>query len=385
MFITHVKVKNWRNFREAEFDLTQPVSYLIGPNASGKSNLIDVFRFLRDICKPTGGGLQQAVRMRGGITKVRCLHARNDPEVRIEVALSPTQTEADPVWRYCLGFKSEGTGAQRPAITMERVEHDGAVILDRPEVDDKADRLLLTETHLEQTRANAAFRDLADHFAGATYLHLVPQLLKFGDQIGGNRLEDDPFGQGFMDRIAETTTKTRDARFRKIQKALQIAVPRFKELKFERDDHGRPHILALYEHYRPKAGWQREDQFSDGTLRLLGILWALLDGKGLLLIEEPELSLHTAVVEQLPALIARAQRDAKHRRQVLISTHSEVMLNNPGIDAGAVVRLVPGKEGSRVLPLSEPELDALKSGFSVAEAVLPSTRPQGVEQLSLWE
>jgi predicted ATPase len=105
----------------------------------------------------------------------------------------------------------------------------------------------------------------------------------------------------------------------------------------------------------------------------------------LLLIEEPELSLHTAVVEQLPALIARAQRDAKHRRQVLISTHSEVMLNNPGIDAGAVVRLVPGKEGSRVLPLSEPELDALKAGFSVAEAVLPSTRPQGVEQLSLWE
>jgi len=385
MFITHVKIKNWRNFQEAEFNLTQPVSYIIGPNASGKSNLIDVFRFLRDICKPTGGGLQQAIRLRHGLKKVRCLHARNDPEVRIEVALSDSLTDTSPTWRYTLGFKSEGVGAQRLNLTLERVEHAGTIILDRPDDDDRSDALLLTETHLEQTRANAAFRDLSGHFAAVTYLHLVPQLLKFGDQIGGNRLEDDPFGQGFMERIAGTSQKTRDSRFRKIEKALQIAVPKFKELKFERDEQGRPHIQALYEHHRPRGAWQGEDQFSDGTLRLLGILWSLIDGKGLLLIEEPELSLHTAVVEQLPALIARAQREAKHKRQVIISTHSEAMLSNPGIDANAVIRLVPGKEGSEIVPPTEAEVAALKAGFSVAEAVLPNTRPKGVEKLSLWQ
>jgi len=385
MFITHIKVKNWRNFREAEVDLTQPVSYLIGPNASGKSNLIDVFRFLRDICKPTGGGLQHAVRLRHGLKKVRCLHARSDTEVRIEIALSDTPTDPSPTWRYGLGFKSERVGAQRPSLTLERVQHAGTVILNRPDDDDRADRLLLTETHLEQTRANAAFRDLSDQFARVTYLHLVPQLLKFGDQIGGNRLEDDPFGQGFMERIAETPQKTRDARFRRIEKALRIAVPKFQELKFERDEQGRPHIHALYEHHRPKGAWQGEDQFSDGTLRLLGILWSLLDGKGLLLIEEPELSLHTAVVEQLPALIARAQREAKHKRQVIISTHSEAMLSNDGIDVGAVIRLVPGKEGSAIVPPTDAETAALQAGFSVAEAILPNTRPQGVEHLSQWK
>jgi predicted ATPase len=187
-----------------------------------------------------------------------------------------------------------------------------------------------------------------------------------------------------MDRIAATSEKTRDSRLRRIEKALQIAVPKFKELKFERDEHGRPHIMAMYKHHRPKAGWQREDQFSDGTLRLLGILWSLLDGKGLLLIEEPELSLHTDVVRQLPALISRAQRDAKHKRQVIISTHSEAMLSDPGIDASAVIRLMPGREGSEIVALSDPEVAALRAGFSVAEAVLPNTRPDGVEQLSLW-
>lgn len=48
MYITYLKLKNWRNFRNAEVRLAAR-SYLIGPNASGKSNLLDVFRFLRDV------------------------------------------------------------------------------------------------------------------------------------------------------------------------------------------------------------------------------------------------------------------------------------------------------------------------------------------------
>ncbi len=31
---------------------------------------------------------------------------------------------------------------------------------------------------------------------------------------------------------------------------------------------GRPHLKVRFEHFRPKAGWQREEQFSDGTLRV---------------------------------------------------------------------------------------------------------------------
>lgn len=70
MNVSFVKLKNWRNFRDADIHLAQS-SYVIGPNASGKSNFLDVFRFLRDICKPAGGGLQKAVEDRGGITKLR--------------------------------------------------------------------------------------------------------------------------------------------------------------------------------------------------------------------------------------------------------------------------------------------------------------------------
>lgn len=383
MYLTYLKLKNWRNFREAEIHLTQ-ASYLIGPNAVGKSNLLDVFRFLRDICKPDGGGLQKAVKDRGGIAKLRCLHARKDPDVRIEVHFSERMDDEAPTWRYILGFKSEGKGAQRLLISSEQVWHEKKQIIDRPDPDDKNDALLLTETHLEQIRANSKFREIADFFANTTYLHLVPQLLKFGEQIGGNRLEDDPFGQGFLERIAKTPKRVRETRLRKIGKALSMAVPQFKELRYLPDELGHPHLEALYEHHRPNAGWQREEHFSDGTLRLLGILWTLMDGNGLLLIEEPELSLHQAVIEQIPLLVERIQRAAKYRRQIIISTHSEALLSNPGIDSAGVIVLEPGREGTTARRVTDTEAKGLEAGLSVADVVLPQTRPKGVEQLGLW-
>lgn len=388
MYITRLKLKNWRNFHEAVIQLSY-TSYVIGPNASGKSNLLDVLRFLRDVCKPAGGGLQKAVKDRGGIKKLRCLHARRDPEVKIEVCFCEQVDDDSISWRYELGFKSEGKGAQRLLVSNEKVWHAGKLILDRPDDDDKEDQRLLTETHLEQTRASAKFREIVDYFSSITYLHLVPQLLKYGDKIGGNRLEDDPFGQGFLERIAKAQTLVRAARLKKINEALSAAVPQFKELRFTKDGvTGQPHLEALYEHYRPKAGWQREDQFSDGTLRLLGILWSLLEGNSLLLIEEPELSLHQAVVEQLPALMERIQRASKQRRQIIVSSHSDALLSNKGIDARSVVVLVPGREGTIARPVNNAEVTGLHAGLSVAEVVLPQTRPKKIEQLGqtrLWE
>lgn len=385
MVITGLKLKNWRNFRDAEVRLTLQ-SYIIGPNAVGKSNLLDVFRFLRDICKPSGGGLQKAVDERGGITKLRCLHARRDTEVKIELLFSDRMGDPLPSWRYVLGFKPEGKGAQRLMVSTEEVWHGETNILSRPDSHDHQDVKLLTETHLEQTRANGLFRDIANFLANITYLHLVPQLLKFGDKIGGNRLENDPFGQGFLEQIASCQKKTRDARLLKICRALSVAVPQFKELRFKADEiTGAPHLEALYEHHRPNAGWQREAHFSDGTLRLLGILWSLLNGDSLLLIEEPELSLHQAVVEQIPSLIQRVQRMTRRRRQIIISTHSESLLGNKGIDERGVIVLEPGHEGTHIRPISNAEQKCLDSGFSVAEVVLPQTRPKKIEQLGLWE
>ncbi|WP_375403783.1 AAA family ATPase [uncultured Sphingomonas sp.] len=379
MNIKHIKLKNWRNFQTVEVPLAD-TTYILGANASGKSNFLDVFRFLRDVSKREGGGLQKAVLDRGGMSKLRCLHARRS-QVSIEVnLLSPTGTR----WRYTLEFKSEGKGAQRILVSKEEVHRDDALVLTRPNEDDGRDPTRLTQTHLEQIQANESFRELAEFFSETTYLHLVPQLLKHSQQIGGQVLEDDPFGQGFLERIARAQERSRISRLAKIQKALQIAVPQFEELKFEKDEFtGRPHLTARFKHFRPNAGWQREEQFSDGTLRLLGLLWSLLESSSLLLMEEPELSLNSSIVREIPEMMHRIQRQSKRRRQIFISSHSEALLSNQGIDAGGVLLVEPGENGSTIREMDIREANAIKDGFSIAEVILPAARPTLTKQISM--
>ena len=302
MYVSHLKVRNWRNFPRIDIDL-QSRQFVVGPNASGKSNLMDVFRFLRDIAKIEGGGLQKAVADRGGMTKIRNLAARRDPDIAIEVRFS------DPVngretWCYELGLKQQARGNRHTLITYERVSRNEVVILDRPNEDDHEDIVRLTQTYLEQIAANREFRDIVQFFQTITYHHLVPSLLRHTDLIRGRTLEGDPYGQDFLEKIAREHERTRRARLSRIEQVLKVAVPRLEQLEFIRDQEtGRPHLQALYAHWRPRAGFQREDQFSDGTLRLIGMLWALLEGDSLLMLEEPELCLHTGIVNRLAALV----------------------------------------------------------------------------------
>lgn len=386
MLVQRLILKNWRNFREASIQF-QDITYIVGANATGKSNLLDVFRFMRDICKPQGGGLQKAVESRGGIPKLRCLHARRETEIRIELHLADTVDAKTPAWRYVLGFKPEGKGSQRILVTDESVWKNGdpEPLLQRPIPDDEADVARLTQTHLEQIQSNAEFRPIAEFFADVMYLHVVPQLMKFDGQIGGQRLENDPFGQGLLEQVARTADKTRNSRLKRIEQALAFAIPQFSELKFVRDAaSGRPHLEVRYQHHRPKAGWQREDQWSDGTLRLFGLLWSLIGTNSLLLLEEPELSLNDAIVREIPAMLDRLQRNSRRRRQVILSTHSEALLENKGIDPRAVLRIGTSSEGSEILPADDAEIAAVQTGLSVAEVILPKTRPLKAEQLRLF-
>jgi predicted ATPase len=164
---------------------------------------------------------------------------------------------------------------------------------------------------------------------------------------------------------------------------LKVAAPQLKELKVTRDHLGVPHLVGLFEHWRPKAGKQNETQFSDGTLRLLGLLWSLFEGEGPLLMEEPELSLHSGVVRKLPSLFERINRHRKTKRQFIMSTHSEEMLSDRGISAHEVLRLEPGQNGTLLKsPLDDPEeIAQLKAGLTVADVILPKSAPNNARQL----
>lgn len=375
-YFSHLRLQNWRNFRDVDIDL-RPRAFFIGPNASGKSNIVDAFRFLHDLVV-VGGGLAEAVRRRGGISKVRCLHGRIPSNVEVEVEINIGGT----LWTYFMSFNQKKS-EDRPRIVRERVTKNNLVILDRLDRDAKDDPLTLTQTIIEQIAQNKKFREIYDFFSSIRYSHIVPQIIRDARREVDDH--EDPFGGDFLRKIHETGKRQRDARLKRMREALAVAVPQFEDLAFELDDGGRPHLAAAYRHWRKNPSKQREDTFSDGTLRLLGLLWAIGEKEGPLLLEEPELSLNDSVVAQIPAMLSKMQRLSG--RQIIVTTHSEALLSDKGVGPAEVHILTVTENGTVVTTANKvSEVTQLyEAGLSMGEAGLPLVKPTGVEQLALFQ
>jgi predicted ATPase len=371
-----LELKNWKNFTAVEVQIPERL-FLVGPNASGKSNLLDAFRFLRDLAS-SGGGFQEAVARRGGVSAIRCLAARRYPDVELRVELQ--EADDGQRWVYEVAFHQDQQ--RRPQLKKERVLRQDQELLSRPNEDDKADPARLTQTFLEQVNVNREFRDIATFFASIRYLHIVPQLVREPDRSVGRA--NDPFGGDFLEQVAKTPEKTQKARLRRIQNALSVALPQLRTIELWRDARGTSHLRGKFVHWRPQGAWQTEGQFSDGTLRLMGLLWVAMDKEGPLLLEEPELSLHPEIVRVLPQMLARVQR--RTGRQIFLSTHSPDLLQDDGIGLDEVLLFIPRTQGTEVkTAASYEDIPALlEGGLSLADAVIPKTRPQHATQLSLF-
>jgi predicted ATPase len=181
--------------------------------------------------------------------------------------------------------------------------------------------------------------------------------------------------------MKEVNKKTRISRLKRIAQALKIAVPQFGDIVLEDDNEGIPHLYASYVHWRPNAFKQSETAFSDGTLRLIGLLWSIAEKGGPLLLEEPELSLNDAVVAELPRMFTRMQ--SVSARQIITTTHSTALLDDPLIGLREVHRIEVDNNGSRVTTLADdPSVTAqVDGGMTISQAALPLLRPKGIDKL----
>lgn len=385
MIISKIELFNWKNFHRCEVGV-QERCFVVGANAAGKSNFIDALRFLRDVAKQ-GGGLQTAVRVRGGITKMRCLAAREQSNVKLAIELSESDSR-ELCWHYELNFKHTGGGIRenQVKIVSEKVfsGREQRYVLDRSAETLGEDEETLKYTYLEQPNANKDFRVIQQFLQNVEYLNVVPQMVRESASSSYSGDKEDYYGRNFLKRLALLNDNTRRSYFRKINEFLKLAVPQLEELSFVKDEIGVPHLEARYVHWRTRGSKQQEMQFSDGTLRLIGFLFALIDSNGVLLLEEPEINLHPGIVAQFPEFIAKIQRVKKGGRQVFITTHSYDILSNEGIAPEEVLLLTNSPEGTEVEVLSNVEKakNILAAGFSMADVVMPLTKPWSIESMS---
>lgn len=386
----HLSIKNWKNFNSAEMPIGDRM-FIVGANASGKSNLMDVFRFLRDVAD---SGLVKAVESRGGIKKLRYLNARNPNYIEISTDIEETSPNEMGLkknsWLYTLQFNSTGGGNNTVNISAEFIKRNDEIILDRKYNDEREDYLSRQFTYLEQPAMNVGYRGIYDFFKAISYVNIIPQLIRESHIFVPAVSYEDFYGRNLIDIMADAPERTRKGRLKIIENILRMAVPNFSDLEFVQDERGRPHLQIRYEHFRPHGAFQKEDQFSDGTLRLIGLIWAILSGDGLLLLEEPELYLHTEIIRQLPLFIEKAQRQKNgFTRQTIISSHSFDILNTENVRADEIAVLKPEREATGItMADSIDEVNQMiDAGFTPADAITPVVTPKGIAdgQLARFE
>lgn len=125
--ITKLKLTNFKNFKQAEIAFG-PVSVLVGANATGKSNVRDALRFLHGIArgynlaeiigeKYAGSGEPVWSGIRGG-TRECSFHGAAAFAAEIEIVLTPTDKHSPRWFTYSIEIANGGNGGP-PRVLRE--------------------------------------------------------------------------------------------------------------------------------------------------------------------------------------------------------------------------------------------------------------------------
>src|SRR5258708_40181468 len=106
-----IEIRNFRSFKEAKLDLGLR-NVLVGPNMSGKSNLIEVFRLLRRLAHPASGNMPLSSAFLGGFQESTW---KGDNSRTIAIALAGIDLVGSErtQWRYELKLVGDQWGSAR--------------------------------------------------------------------------------------------------------------------------------------------------------------------------------------------------------------------------------------------------------------------------------
>jgi len=325
-FVRRVRVRNYRSIANCDVILG-PLTVLVGFNASGKSNFLDVLRFVADALENSPG---QAAAQRGGLKTL--LHRSADDtarsfELRLDLGLRLPRVEGDVAATYGFEIGPDPAGEAPLLVLREAGEiHLPSGVLRLPlDVTGRTSRLRLPATALDDDEPQAVLesalramrfydldstvlRELDENPPGKPYLgpageHLGPVLGDLAkDETGKERLD------AYLSALvpgALGVDERREGRYSTVQARFRAG-----------DGVGVDVFLR--------------EELSEGTVRAAGVLAALFqppafDGRiPLVGIEEPETALHPAGVNAL----YEALDDAAARTQVIVTSQSSDLLDS---------------------------------------------------------
>lgn len=363
--ITRLRVKNFRLLAKADLELARGApTVLVGPNASGKSTVVEAFDFLRTAADE---GLQEALlgSERGGLDMVRTAGASGPVSFEIAAELEDGAPGSEGRISVEYGFALEVSAPARHVVRSERlsiVDREastgaGATVLERgytkARLRDATSGETDSESRVQENElAIWAIRDLTRYpemdalrrelLAIAVYFgfHDKPSWARARRNEGSARESRqlvpasrlDPWGHNLTDVLFSLQQRSGRA-WKDLVRHFTAEFPHVKKISFPPIGGGRVTMSWTDRRFRDHDFYP--EHMSDGMVALLQLLAATSDHgepASALVFDEPELHLHPSAVRRLALMLDRAAE----RRTVVAATHSDHLLDHLGDPAGSI-------------------------------------------------
>jgi predicted ATPase len=367
MTIKTIHVNNFKSFKEMQVDLGK-FNILIGANASGKSNFIRVFEFLRDIARH---GLENAISLQGGTEYLTNLNIGTAENLSMQVVSSQKRDGGwFPIFRskvsenYLVAARLETTSTfsimfpkkgpefevvddrltlkgEFSTLEGDGLKHygPGEVLIFRDGNKMSAKATLPAGLSLDDYEIPAwLFEEtvfprslilthppllIGPNFEDMAIYDFDPKLPKKGTPITGKaELEEDGSNLAIVLKniIADGDRK------RKLENLVGDLLPFVAGVEVEKFA-DKSLLFSLRETYAEKQSLPAS-LISDGTINVTALVAALyFEKKPVAIIEEPERNIHPSLISKIVAMMKEASRG----KQIIVTTHNPEVVRHADI------------------------------------------------------
>ncbi|HYW11243.1 MAG TPA: AAA family ATPase [Longimicrobium sp.] len=366
--IREVHLRNFRSIQQAVVRLSD-FTVLVGPNGSGKSNFMDALAFVQE-CLSTS--VEAALRRRAGMFQVRYGSPEGNERgvgFRLLIELTPSRV-VDYAFEIVPGDYGQIIIAVERCVISEggKEKHRFEVRGGEFEVPIPGLRTSLEPDRLALYAASASeeFRPVYDFLVGTRLYSIQPEsLVSLRDVGSGLVLERE--GGNSAAVLNHLQTHFPEG-YQRVRSLLQAVVPGI-DLVEGATMAGRQFLL--FSEHEELSGTHIPlfpGNVSDGTLRMLGLLLAVYQPATptVLLVEEPEATIHPAAAEVVMSVLL----DAAKRSQVVITTHSPDVLDYKSLPDGAIRVVTKTPHGTAIAPVSGTSREAIRERLYTAGELL---------------
>lgn len=401
MLLKNLKVQHYKSLDSVDVTFSPDITVIVGPNGVGKSNFVDVLRFLRDAVTED---LEHAVTKREGIQRILQTYKTKPYKVGFQLEIgAATDIELNNFGNYQLQIRSVGSSDYAVEFEYVDVHNDelglGAVTYSSSFERDKHGNGQRTVTG----NTNKPPKMVSD-FKGLASDQVYVGLKHEGETIGSfvaHTLRELSFCTIYPNTLKKPAIPDRDTSLKesgdnwasvikamkrspkgrealeRIFEAMQTVIPSFQEVTIKTVGS----YLVPWFHFSNDDGTTSTFdpvQLSDGTLRLFGMLLAAyqLPRPSLLVIEEPEQTIYPGAL----SVLADVFKEISKTTQVLITTHSPHLVQ---CFAPEQIRVATMKDGiTQIRPIHPMQMEAVKEGllsleeFMTGEGLRPDDAPE---------